>query len=142
MAVLFTLRAFASNLLRGNRRRNTFCTLFWCLAWGSNPGFTSNKPTHCPLPYGDFKNCSYQPWKTVFLLNTKKTCSNDIFFLKFFLELIFAIKRKTMLLKLPAVLLSSWKKYIYCVYYVSEHLKFYTQINKYWLNKTICLNLV
>ena len=52
---LFTLRVFARNLLRGNRRRNTFCILFWCLAWGLNPGFTSNKPTHYQLDYGDFK---------------------------------------------------------------------------------------
>ena len=29
-----------------------FC--FRCLAWGSNPGFTSNKPTHYLLDYGDF----------------------------------------------------------------------------------------
>ena len=42
----FTHRVFARNLLRGNYRRNTFCILFWCLVWGSNPGFTSNKPTH------------------------------------------------------------------------------------------------
>ena len=28
MAILFTLRVFARNLLRGNRRRNTFCILF------------------------------------------------------------------------------------------------------------------
>ena len=35
MAILFTLRDFAKNLLRGNRRRNTFR----CLAWDSNPGF-------------------------------------------------------------------------------------------------------
>ena len=53
MAILFTLRVFARNLLRGNRRRNTFCILFWCLAWGSNPGFMSNKPTHCLLHYGE-----------------------------------------------------------------------------------------
>ena len=37
---LFTLRVFARNLLRGNRRRNTFCILFWCLVWGLNSGFT------------------------------------------------------------------------------------------------------
>ena len=53
MAILFTLRVFARNLLRGNRRRNTFCILFCCLVWGSNPGFTSNKPTHYLLDYGD-----------------------------------------------------------------------------------------
>ena len=40
---LFTLRVFTRNLLRGNCQKNTFCILFWCLAWGSNPGFTSNK---------------------------------------------------------------------------------------------------
>ena len=54
MAILFTLRVFAGNLLIGNRRRKTFCILFWCLAWGSNLGFTSNKPTHYLLDYGDF----------------------------------------------------------------------------------------
>ena len=55
MAILFTLRVFARNLLRGNRRRNTFLISFWCLAWGSNPGFSSNKPTHYLLDHGDFK---------------------------------------------------------------------------------------
>ena len=29
-----------------------FVYLFLCLAWGSNPGFTSYKPTHCLLDYG------------------------------------------------------------------------------------------
>ena len=33
---------------------NTFCILFWCLSWGSNPGFTPNKPTHYLLDYGDW----------------------------------------------------------------------------------------
>ena len=47
-------RVFARNLLRGNRRRNTCCILFWSLTWGSNPGFMSNKPIHCLLDYGDF----------------------------------------------------------------------------------------
>ena len=46
MAIFFTLRVFARNLPRGNHRRNTFCILLWCLAWGSNPGFTSNKLIH------------------------------------------------------------------------------------------------
>ena len=36
------------------RRRNTFCILLWCLTWVSNPEFTSNKPTHYLLDYGDF----------------------------------------------------------------------------------------
>ena len=45
---------FARNLLRANRRRNNFRILFWCLAWGSTPGFSSNKPTHYLLYHGDF----------------------------------------------------------------------------------------
>ena len=52
MAILFTLGVYVRNLLIGNRRRNTFCILFWCLAWDSNPGFSSNKPTH-QLDQGD-----------------------------------------------------------------------------------------
>ena len=54
MAILFTLRVFARNLLRGNRRRNKFRILFRCLAWGSTPGFLSNKPTHYLQNHGDF----------------------------------------------------------------------------------------
>ena len=55
MAILFNLRAFARNLLREYRRRNTFCILFWYLAWDSNSGFLSNKPTHYLLDHGDQK---------------------------------------------------------------------------------------
>ena len=52
--ILFTPRVFARNLLRGNRRKINFCILFWCLAWGSNPGLRlfhtvvlfSDKPCH------------------------------------------------------------------------------------------------
>ena len=51
---LITHRVFARKLLRGNRRRKTFRILFWCLAWGSNPDFSSNKPTHYLLDHGDF----------------------------------------------------------------------------------------
>ena len=67
MAILFILRVFARSLLRRNRRRNTFHILFSCLAWGSNPGFSSNKPAHYLLVNGDFictcmkscrRNCS------------------------------------------------------------------------------------
>ena len=47
---------FARYLLRRNRQRNTFCILFWCLAWNSNPGFTSNSSTHYLLDYGDFNS--------------------------------------------------------------------------------------
>ena len=40
---LLTHRVFPRNLRRDNRRRNTFYILFWCQAWGSNPGLSSNK---------------------------------------------------------------------------------------------------
>ena len=30
----------------------------------------------------------------------------------------------------------------YCVYYVSEHLKYCLQINEYWFNKNVCVNIV
>ena len=35
---LFSIRVFAKNLLRGNRRKNVS---FWCLTWGTNSGFMS-----------------------------------------------------------------------------------------------------
>ena len=52
---LFTLRVFARNVPRGNRRGNIFFlfhTSSWCLTWYTNLGFTSNKPTHNLLDYG------------------------------------------------------------------------------------------
>ena len=58
---LFTLRVIARNPLGGNRRRNTFRISFWCLPWGSNLGFSSNKPTHYLLDHGDYINCLYFP---------------------------------------------------------------------------------
>ena len=69
MAILFTLRVFARNLLSGNRRRNTFRISFWCLAWDSNPGFSSNKPTHYLLDHGDFK-VSHQYWNSTTLIHS------------------------------------------------------------------------
>ena len=36
IAILFTLRILARNLLRGNRRRNNYRISFWCLAWDMN----------------------------------------------------------------------------------------------------------
>ena len=54
LAGLFTLRVFARNLLRKNRRRNIFFHIsFWCLTWDTKPGFMSYKPTHYLLVYGD-----------------------------------------------------------------------------------------
>ena len=50
---IFTLKVYARIPLRGNRRRNTFCILLWCLTWRLNPSLTSHKPTHYLLDYGD-----------------------------------------------------------------------------------------
>ena len=58
MAILFTLIAFARNLLRGNRRKKIFLFFILMSDLGSNPGFMSNEPTHYPLDYGDFKSWS------------------------------------------------------------------------------------
>ena len=74
MAVLIYSQIFTRNLLRGNRRRNTFCIFFRCLAWVSNLGFTSNKPTHDLLDYGDFKNPIDV---TVTKILTQNGCSNE-----------------------------------------------------------------
>ena len=90
MAILFTLRTFARNLLGGNRRRNTFSILFWCLAWGSNTGFTSNEPSQYLLDYGEFywvelKNIS------LYFLNASNICylTKNIFYLDFYWTHIF-----------------------------------------------------
>ena len=78
---------------------------------------------------------------SAFLLHTNKTFfQRFVVFHKFFHK-IFAIKIKTMLLNQAAVLFTNCQKK-YCVYYVSEHLKYCTQINEYWLNKNACLNIV
>ena len=79
---------------------------------------------------------------SAFLLHTSKIFFNiELFsiFSQTFLVLIFATKIKTMLLKQLAVDQLSKK---YCVCYVSEHLKYCSQINEYWLNKNVCLNIV
>ena len=53
------LKVFAKNLLKENRRRNIFIFNFVLTSGlgGSNPGFTSTKPTHYLLEYGDFGEC-------------------------------------------------------------------------------------
>ena len=71
MAILFTLRVFARNLLRGNRRRNTFRISFWCLAWDSNRGFSSNKPTHYLLGHGDLMQVISQKKKKIQVIDQK-----------------------------------------------------------------------
>ena len=55
MACLFTLRVFARNLLRGDRRRNTFHISFLMTDLGlRTQAFESNKPPHYILDHGDF----------------------------------------------------------------------------------------
>ena len=63
---VYLFRVFVRNLLRGNHRKNTFCILFWCLAWGSNPGFAFNKPTHYLLDHGDFAKNGDGRWTAIF----------------------------------------------------------------------------
>ena len=55
MAILFVLSEFLPEICwKEITEKNTFCILFWCLAWVSNNGFSSNKPTHYLLDHGDF----------------------------------------------------------------------------------------
>ena len=49
---ILTLRVFARNLLRGNRRRNIFCFIS---RFEANSGFKSNTPTHYLLDYDNFR---------------------------------------------------------------------------------------
>ena len=39
---------------RKSPRKYFFHISFWCLTWDTNPGFTSNKPTHYLLDCGDY----------------------------------------------------------------------------------------
>ena len=59
VAVLFTLRAFARNLLRGNHRRNIFFfqISFWCLTCDTKKGFTL--PTRLPRLQINLLNCFF-----------------------------------------------------------------------------------
>ena len=89
-AILFTL----SSLLRGNRRKNN---LFWCLAWDSNPGFSSNKLTHYLLDHGVHSTSVklFQMWK--YCLNCGEWCSHpeilaNIWKLNFIYDVILALK--------------------------------------------------
>ena len=58
--------------------------MFWCLAWGSNPGFTSNKTTYYLLDYGDFttslqrKNKRGDSKKKVEELGNKEWATEDL----------------------------------------------------------------
>ena len=74
-----------------------------------------------------------------FLLHSCETFSNvELFsiFSQIFLELISAI---SVVETISCFVDQLSKKY--CLYYLSEHLKYCSQINEYWLNKNVCLNI-
>ena len=87
MTILFTHRVFDRNLLRGNRRRNTFRISFRCLAWNLNPGFSSNKPTHYLLHHGDLFITRLLNWPLTTILTDIGVCFLCAYarFLDFFL---------------------------------------------------------
>ena len=54
LAILFALRVFSRNLLRGSCRRNIFIFSFCCLIWCLNRGLASSKATHYLIDHGEF----------------------------------------------------------------------------------------
>ena len=54
---IYSQSFFQKSAERKSPKKYFLYFLFWCLAWGSNPGFTSNKPTHYLLDHCDF--CLY-----------------------------------------------------------------------------------
>ena len=101
------------------------------------------------LPYPSTRNhfgiksCSYQPQKLAFLLNVllSKTCSNVELFSIFSQTYNFRDQNKNNVIETTSGFVYQLSEK-YCVYYVYEHLKYCTQINKYWLNKNVSLNIV
>ena len=92
MAILFTLRFFARNLLRGNCRRNIFFYISFLMP---DLGFTSNKPTYCLLDYGVFlvglvnlKLHFFSALKMVILCSLLKKCNTENGWHVFFLILL------------------------------------------------------
>ena len=63
MAILFTLRVFARNLMSGSPRRYIFIFSFWCLTWGLKSDLTSNtlhiRLQICSLQF--YKQCGLRP---------------------------------------------------------------------------------
>ena len=53
-AISIYSQSFSQKSAERNSQKKYLLYLFWYLAWGSNPGFTSNKPTHYLLDCGDF----------------------------------------------------------------------------------------
>ena len=66
----FLRNFFMANIIYSHN--NTFCILFWCMASGLNPGFTSNKPIHYLLDYGDWQSIIIISYKIkIFVLLTR-----------------------------------------------------------------------
>ena len=63
IAILFTLRVIARNLLRGSRRSNIFIFTIWYLTWSLN----SSLMFKYHLDYGDFKSILPLTIKRVFV---------------------------------------------------------------------------
>ena len=91
------------------------------------------------------KSCSYQPQKLTFMLNTSKPFSNvELFsiFRQSFFGNSFPDQNKYIAIGTTTFLVDQLSKK-YCVYYVSENLKYCTQIKEYWLNKkSVCQKCV
>ena len=101
MAVLYTLRIFARNLLRESRRRNIFLFYFIFDDWPGirTQAFGSNKPTHYLLDHGDFE----------FIFDSK--FENKVLFYSF--EKLFSIRKNSRHVTMSKMLC---KVYKLCVY--------------------------
>ena len=60
LAIFIYSQSFCQKCAERKSPKKYFSYLFWCLAWGSNPCFTSNKPTYNLLDYGDV---THEIWK-------------------------------------------------------------------------------
>ena len=81
---------------------------------------------------------------SAFLLHTSKTFSNvKLFsiFLQTFFGTNFRDQNKNNVVEKSSCFVYQLSKK-YRVYYLSEHLKYCSQINEYWLNKNACLNIL
>ena len=81
---------------------------------------------------------------SAFLLRTSNTFSNVELFFHFFTNFFgtnFRHPNKNNVVETISCFVYQLSKK-YCVHYVSEHLKYCSQITEYWLIKNACLNIV
>ena len=52
---IYSQRFSQKSAERKSPKKYFFCILFWCLAWDSNPGFSSNKPSSNLYSYSKFE---------------------------------------------------------------------------------------